>query len=617
MSYHRGDVLGLQIFSHRQQWNGAVCEDASAWRCGAKDDFRTDHCAKGEARCHVLGTFKPAGPQFSAHVSQLEFDDPHTHLQNQLMLLWGVDAREPHGIPIRRELSTWIVFGLYRIREVLPMWPKVWRIVPYADGWVRLSTLREVPPRYEELSPGYLRAIEPTALRRFIQKASEAARFPNAGIEAVEVTRLDYVKEHLDEWLGAAADAAGPLSKRFAFDDYPAIAKSGPDPRWAGLAKLRSSLPLAPSSKPIVRESLEPQSPEQETAQDGTTEQESALVLSTPVALASAPTTQAEHALPISPFLLPEAARQRIRQDYGNDIVMRLVLGTLTKPFLILRGNPGAGKSRLATMLMDNPARRQVVVVSSTWRGREDLLGYVNPVDGVFESTDFCRFLCGAEDAWKAGDRDAWLVIFEEFNLSPPEFWLSEILARSQYPAEDLNERTIELGGLGARGVDDKRTHVFLSPALRFVGTINNDHTTRPLSPRVLDRACIIDVQSDAARAIAMVGLTLEEDQVEAIKELDFRVRHRGATFSVRSALSLKTCLAAREQLGIEAWKVIDIVLLQEVLTKLRLLAGDPTDIDLLNRLDEWARDYAQDLPFSKARIQEFRSVLDVGNDVL
>jgi hypothetical protein len=620
MSYQRGDVLGLQIFSHRQQWNGAVCEDAAAWRCGAKDDFRTDHCAKGDARCHVLGAFRPTGPQFSVHVSQLEFDDPHAQLQNQLLLLWGMEAREPHGVPIRRDLSNWIVFGLYRIREVVPLWPKVWRIVPHADGWVRLSGLREVPPRYEELSPGYLRAIEPTAFRRFMQKVSEAARLPNAGIDAADLARLGHANDHLDEWLEAAAEAAGPLGKRFSLDDYAygSSTRSGPDPRWAGLAKLRGSLPLAPTTK---RAEAEPVAP-------AVAPPEPAVTVSAPdpEPVASPPQErpivtelppQAPPATVDSASLLSEASRQAIGQDYGGDIVMRLMLGTLTKAFLILRGNPGAGKSRLATMLVDDTARRHVVVVSSTWRGREDLLGYVNPVDGVFESTDLCRFLCKADDAWKAGDRAPRVVIFEEFNLSPPEFWLSEILARSQYPADAVPERTIELGGLGARGVEDKRTHLFLSPALRFVGTINNDHTTRPLSPRVLDRACIIDVPSDATRAIAMVGLSLEEDQLEAIKELDFRVRHRGATFSVRSALSLKTCLAARDGLGIDSWKAIDVVILQEVLTKVRLLAGDPSDLDLLNRLDDWARDYAQDLPHSKARVQEFRSALEAGNDVL
>lgn len=548
--------------------------------------------------------FKEGGANFTTHLNQLPLDEPDTWLRDQVLLLWGKDTREPYGIPMRRELHNWSVFGLYRIQEATQLWTSVWRIVPYPDGWVRLSTLREPPPRFEQLSPGYLKSIEPSAARRFLQRAHERAGEPTGGLEPEEQSRLDHVMTHLDDWLGIAREGAQRLAGHFASDDEHAEDDLGAlDPRWSGLAKLRATLPTTAPRPPALKVDPAP-------------------VRTEPPPAAAVPEPKPESGVDVreaKPFAvrLSETVRQAIRRDYGSEIVTRLLLATLTKSFLVLRGNPGAGKSRLATLLIDDPDRRLVVVVSSTWRGREDLLGYLNPIDSAFEPTDFCRLLCRAEDAWMAGDRTPWLVVFEEFNLSPPEFWLSEILARSQYDADNLAERRIELGGSGARGIADQRKHVFLSPAVRFVATLNADHTTRPLSPRVLDRASIVDVQSDPDRAIATARVELEEDQLEAIKELDFRVRHKGATFSVRTALSLKTCLDEREGLGLDAWKVLDVVLLQEVLTKVRLLTGDPADLDLVKRLEDWARDHAQRLPYAKARIQEFRTLLESGNDVV
>jgi len=120
---------------------------------------------------------------------------------------------------------------------------------------------------------------------------------------------------------------------------------------------------------------------------------------------------------------------------------------SLTKNILILTGNPGVGKSSLAIDLIDDQERKLIVPVGSTWRGREDLLGYVNPISNEFEPTDFTRFLCKAETAWRKNDKRTFMIIFEEFNLSQPEYWFADILVRSQYSDEQEKLRMIELGG--------------------------------------------------------------------------------------------------------------------------------------------------------------------------
>ena len=172
-----------------------------------------------------------------------------------------------------------------------------------------------------------------------------------------------------------------------------------------------------------------------------------------------------------------------MERHHGAQILQSLDVASLTKPLIILRGGPGVGKSTLATRLINDPKgeRSIVVPVSSTWRGREDLLGYVNPLDGLFQTTAFTEFLIKAEEAWDRQDDRTRLVILEEFNLSQPEFWLSDILVRIEYDTRDRARRTIELGpGCSLKG-QEKRTGVYLAPSVRFVATINTDHTTRKL----------------------------------------------------------------------------------------------------------------------------------------
>ena len=328
-------------------------------------------------------------------------------------------------------------------------------------------------------------------------------------------------------------------------------------------------------------------------------------------------------AWPILGPLVEPGRREEISRKYGPEILTALLVATVAKPILILRGPPGVGKSELALGLIDDKddkrtERSMVVTVSSTWRGKEDLLGHINPVNNLFEPTRFTDFLRKAAMAWDKGDTRPRLVVFEEFNISQPEFWLSEILARSQYPASAKQNRTIELGGQGVRGWPvNAKPQVYLSPAVRFVATINSDHTTRPLSPRALDRAAVVELGVTPRDAIARFGLELDHNLVEAIAELDFRTRRKGATFSFRTARSLLACFESREEMGLEQSTIVDLVLVQEMLSKVRLLASDPADRNLIDDLFEWANGPGRTLFECGRVVATWREQLDAGQDVM
>jgi hypothetical protein len=459
---------------------------------------------------------------------------------------------------------------------------------PYPDGWTEFADLRVPRPYFTTTGGPYLKQVERRIAENVFKDALEAAarEWADQPAMAAKLARLQAFERKMNSW---QKEAEGRMVK---------------------IASRQVLPPLSPMGSPSNR-----------AFRPFTKILESRVVTTEPAKLKvsvdrpEAPLEQKEIITLVEPGM-----RESVAARYGDDALTAILVGSLTKPIVVLRGEPGVGKSTLALQLIDDPERQRTIVVpvSSTWRGREDLLGYVNPVDNIFEATNFTRFLYEAEAAWDQGNRRNRLVIFEEFNLSQPEYWLSDIIVRSQYPAENRKERTIELGGSKVRGLAGADARgVYLAPNVRFVATINTDSTTHPLSARVLDRLAVVGLSITPRNALAQMELALSEDQEDAITTLDGILRARGAGFSLRAARSLKECLQSLASLGITEADALDIVLLQEVLTKVRMLAGDPSDHRFIRELTEWVEKQGQSLRRCSEAIQTWQELLEDGRDVV
>lgn len=194
---------------------------------------------------------------------------------------------------------------------------------------------------------------------------------------------------------------------------------------------------------------------------------------------------------------------------------------------------------------------------------------------------------------------------------------------RSQYPEDQERLRTLELGGKSIRGIPNPAnvsvSKLFISPALRFIATINNDHTTLSLSPRVLDRASIVELTLEPRTTLERAKLELyDEKQIMAIEELDALLKYKNAMFSLRAAESLKRCIEQLELLDLNnTWDALDIVLLQQVLTKVRLMVGDPANENLMQALEEWNESYGKYLRKCASLINSWSEALKEGRDVI
>jgi hypothetical protein len=65
------------------------------------------------------------------------------------------------------------------------------------------------------------------------------------------------------------------------------------------------------------------------------------------------------------------------------------------------------------------------------------------------------------------------------------------------------------------------------------------------------------------------------------------------------------------------AWDALDTVLLQQVLTKVRLMVGDPANDSLMQGLEEWSENYGKYLRKCASLINNWAEALKDGRDVI
>lgn len=172
--------------------------------------------------------------------------------------------------------------------------------------------------------------------------------------------------------------------------------------------------------------------------------------------------------------------------------IAQYVTAVRTKPFVILAGITGTGKSKLPALVAEaTGSERQLIPVRPDWTDSSDVLGYTD-LQGVFRPG---RVLEVVRDAVEQNDRH-WVCIIDEMNLARVEQYFAEVLSH----IEDRTPR--EGGGFGSRGLlgqalsaaDEEWTQLHLPPNLALVGTVNMDESAHGFSRKVLDRAFTLEL---------------------------------------------------------------------------------------------------------------------------
>ena len=157
-------------------------------------------------------------------------------------------------------------------------------------------------------------------------------------------------------------------------------------------------------------------------------------------------------------------------------------------PLTVLSGVSGTGKSALPRLYARfGGLLHHGVPVQPNWDSPQALFGYFNSIDNLYDATPLLRALVQMQ----AGEGDLGdhllLVLLDEMNLAHVELYFSDLLSKleTRRGGEDV---PLELS-LGA-GLD--RFEVKLGSNVFWVGTMNEDETTKSLSDKVLDRGHLL-----------------------------------------------------------------------------------------------------------------------------
>ncbi|RVP47812.1 McrB family protein [Sinorhizobium medicae] len=261
------------------------------------------------------------------------------------------------------------------------------------------------------------------------------------------------------------------------------------------------------------------------------------------------------------------------KEENLSEVSLGLVAALTAKNFVIITGPSGTGKSRAALKLAEGLQRHhtgqvegsifELVAVGPDWTSPKRLLGFRTPfgrerilADGTsshesYEITETIRLILRASHS-DAADIPHFLI-FDEMNLSHVERYFAPFLslmeAASILDAESgisllgtddlkLIAAVLEADNPGSReaaaatAMIAEGRNFILPPNLFFIGTVNVDETTYMFSPKVLDRAHVIELDAERPSHYLLAGNRSEP----------------GGTINIgRADIALKRGIEARE----------------------------------------------------------------------
>ena len=173
---------------------------------------------------------------------------------------------------------------------------------------------------------------------------------------------------------------------------------------------------------------------------------------------------------------------------YSSTLIKRLAFSLMAKPFVILSGLAGSGKTQLALAFakcLSENIEEQVCTVSigADWTNRDPLLGYPNALKSgeyVLPESGVLQLLMQAND----NPSKPYFLILDEMNLSVVERYFADFLSAME-SGEKIKLWDNEEGNVPKE--------IELPKNVFIIGTINVDETTYMFSPKVLDRANVIE----------------------------------------------------------------------------------------------------------------------------
>lgn len=223
--------------------------------------------------------------------------------------------------------------------------------------------------------------------------------------------------------------------------------------------------------------------------------------------------------------------------SYEGNLIDNFYLSLKSKPFVLLSGISGTGKTRLVRLFAEaigannENGRYRLVSVRPDWSDSSDLFGHVD-LNGNFVPGAIIDFVKKAE----LDPEYPYFLCLDEMNLARVEYYLSDFLSvietRERKDGKIVTDLLVSPSFYGGdTTAAEKYGKVILPENLYVIGTVNMDETTFPFSRKVLDRANTIE--------FSYVKL----NELPAVDDEEPEPQNLGNGFLKTEYLSLKECM--------------------------------------------------------------------------
>lgn len=260
------------------------------------------------------------------------------------------------------------------------------------------------------------------------------------------------------------------------------------------------------------------------------------------------------------------------RLYYTDNDIRAFLAGMAVSRLIILQGMSGTGKSSLPRIFSEAISGfNRLIPVESSWRDRNELLGYYNDFNKKFNAKSFTIELYRSTK--KRCKEVPTFIVLDEMNLARIEYYFSDFLAILQEPDHDkwlielvpsdmrtlpmelpeevkqkmrkddptvfaiwekiersrqgdlksetsdeekemLTSYLAKLGRLtGAKDLIDGRK-IRVTDNIWFIGTANQDESTFEISDKVYDRAQVVSLNRNAPQIVESISNRNDADQI-------------------------------------------------------------------------------------------------------
>jgi 5-methylcytosine-specific restriction protein B len=286
---------------------------------------------------------------------------------------------------------------------------------------------------------------------------------------------------------------------------------------------------------------------------------------------------------------------------FSEKLLTRFIASLLTKPFVLLTGLSGSGKTKIAQSFVqwicEDESQYKIIPVGADWTNREPLLGYPNGLNHKEYILPDSGALSLVIEASKIENNEKpYFLILDEMNLSHVERYFADFLSVME------SEGKISLYSGTARKdlkENDVPDNIHWPKNLFIIGTVNIDETTYMFSPKVLDRANTIEFRLDESNIKNFFDLPSKIDlsvlkskgasmaknflEIAADNTIDNGVDYSntlvqffnelkkvGAEYGYRTAVEMLLLIKKLNTIsGISKNECIDIAIMQKLLPKL------------------------------------------------